>query len=323
VAVLETARGGILRSGLGFDECDVGVVLNVSADHLGMGGIETLEQLADVKAVVPRTVKRRGHAVLNADDPLVLAMRERTQGDVVLFSTRADRGNSALEKHVADGGVAAGIEGGEFVIRDGKLCIPIAPLNEVPLTMQGLARFQYGNVLAAVAAAYVQGMRYDEIRAGLLSFIPSPGVTPGRLNVMRACGGYVVVDYAHNAAAVAGLMEVVARLEARRRIGVLACPGDRRDEDIREIGRRCAGLDHVVLKEDEDRRGRPPGEASRLLADGLVEAGFSPEAIETVYPETDAVVHAMDLMGPGELVVVLADDVEAVLGCVRERAREH
>ena len=118
-------------------------------------------------------------------------------------------------------------------------------------------------------------------------------------------------------------MEVVARLEARRRIGVLACPGDRRDEDIREIGRRCAGLDHVVLKEDEDRRGRPPGEAARLLADGLVEAGFSPEGIETIYPETDAVAHAMDLMGPGELVVVLADDVEAVLGCVRERAREH
>jgi cyanophycin synthetase len=322
VAVLETARGGLLRSGLAFEECDVGVVLNVSSDHLGMGGIGTLEQLADVKAVVPRTVKRRGHAVLNADDPLVYAMRQRTQGDVVLFSTQPDRGSPAVEQHVAGGGIAAGIEDGEFIVRQGRLCIPIAGLNEVPLTMQGLARFQYGNVLAAIAAAYVQGMRYDEIRAGLLSFIPSPGLTPGRLNVMRACGGYVLVDYAHNAAAVTGLMEVVAGLEARRRLGVLACPGDRRDEDIRDVGRRCAGLDHVILKEDDDRRGRPPGEAALLLAEGLLAAGCTTERIETVFHETEAVAHAMDAMRPGDLVVVLADDVEAVLACVRDRARE-
>jgi cyanophycin synthetase len=322
VAVLETARGGILRSGLGFDECDVGVVLNVSGDHLGVGGIQTLDELAEIKSVVPAVVKRRGHAVLNADDPLVYAMRERTQGDVVLFTTRADRTSALAEEHVAAGGTAAGIEHDEFVIRQGRLCIPIAAVADVPLTLQGLARFQYGNILASIAAAYVQGMRYDEIRAGLLSFFPSPAITPGRLNVLRACGGFVLVDYAHNPAAVAGLMEVVAGMDARRRIGVIACPGDRRDEDVREVGRLCGALDHAILKEDDDRRGRPPGEAAQLLAEGLASAGLGPERIETVYHELDAVTQALDLMRPRDLVVVLADDVEAVLGRVRRRGTE-
>jgi len=322
VAVLETARGGILRSGLGFDECDVGVVLNVSADHLGIGGIHTLEQLAEVKSVVPAVVKRRGYAVLNADDPRVYAMRERTPGDVVLFSTRPDRSNSAVEEHVEDGGIAATIEQGEFVVRRGRVCIPIAAVADVPLTLQSLARFQYGNVLAAIAAAYVQGLRYDEIRAGLLSFHPSPGITPGRLNLLRVGGGVVLVDYAHNVAAVAGLMDVVAGMDARCRIGVLACPGDRRDEDIREVGRLCGGLDRVILKEDDDRRGRPPGEVARLLREGLEASGMAPERIEVREHESEAVSHAMGLMQPRDLLLVLADDVGAVLDRVRARAGE-
>jgi cyanophycin synthetase len=297
-------------------------VLNVSADHLGIGGIHTLEQLAEVKSVVPAVVKRRGYAVLNADDPRVYAMRERTPGDVVLFSTRPDRSNSAVEEHVEDGGIAATIEQGEFVVRRGRVCIPIAAVADVPLTLQSLARFQYGNVLAAIAAAYVQGLRYDEIRAGLLSFHPSPGITPGRLNLLRVGGGVVLVDYAHNVAAVAGLIEVVAGMDARCRIGVLACPGDRRDEDIREVGRLCGCLDRVILKEDDDRRGRPPGEVARLLREGLEASGMAPERIEVREHESEAVSHAMGLMQPRDLLLVLADDVGAVLDRVRARAGE-
>jgi cyanophycin synthetase len=236
VAVLETARGGLLRSGLGFEECDVGIVLNVSADHLGLGGIHTVEQLADVKSVVPAVVRRRGYAVLNADDPLVLAMAERTRGDVVLFSAVDGRGNPHLERHVEEGGTAATMEDNTFVIRRGRLCIPIAAANDVPLTLGGAARFQYGNILAAVAAAYVQGMRYEDIRSGLLSFFPSPALMPGRLNLLRVGPGQVLVDYAHNPAAVDGLIDLVRRMPARRRIGVITAPGDRRDEDLREVG---------------------------------------------------------------------------------------
>ncbi|HYF40053.1 MAG TPA: cyanophycin synthetase [Gemmatimonadales bacterium] len=313
VAVLETARGGLLRSGLGFEECDVGIVLNVSADHLGLGGITTVEQLADVKSVIPAVVRRRGYAVLNADDPLVLGMSEKTRGDVVLFSVQEGRSNPHVERHVDEGGTAATMEQGTFVIRRGRLCIPIAAANDVPLTLGGAARFQYGNILAAVAAAYVQGMRYEDIRSGLLSFFPSPALTPGRLNLLRVGQGQVLVDYAHNPAAVEGLIDLVRRMPARRRIGVVTAPGDRRDEDLREVGRRCAGLDYVILKEDDNLRGRRPGEIVGVIAQGLADAGISGDQVETVYTEAEAVARALDQMGERDLVVVLADDVPAVL----------
>jgi cyanophycin synthetase len=320
VAVLETARGGILRAGLGFDECDVGVVLNVSGDHLGLGGINTIEQLAEVKSVIAAVVKREGHAVLNADDPLVLAMRERSPGDVVLVSTSGDE-NPAVAEHLARSGIAVLVERDTFVIRRGRLRIPIAGVREVPLMMGGAARFQRGNILSAIATAYVQGIRYDDIRAGLLSFFPSPALTPGRLNLMRVGSGRVLVDYAHNAAAVGGLMELVLGIDARRRVGVITAPGDRRDEDIRELGRLAAALDHVIIKEDDDLRGREPGEVAGLVREGLLAGGLSDNEIEVVADELDAVDHALALLDDHDIGVVLADDVAAVLEHLRGRSQ--
>jgi len=318
LAVLETARGGLLRSGLGFTECDVGIVLNVAADHLGLGGINTIAQLAEVKSVIPAVVKRRGYAVLNADDPLVYGMAERTRGDVVLFSVEAGRTNPHLERHVEDGGTAATIEDNDtFVIRRGRLCIPIASACDVPLTLGGAARFQYGNILAAIAAAYVQGMRYEDIRSGLLSFFPSPTLTPGRLNLLHVGGGQVLVDYAHNPAAVEGLMDLVRRMPARRRIGVVTAPGDRRDEDLRAVGQRCAGLDYVILKEDDNLRGRSRGEVADVIGEGLADAGISRDRVTTVYSEREAVERALEQMGEKDLVVVLVDDVSGVLEQIR------
>jgi cyanophycin synthetase len=313
VAVLETARGGILRAGLGFDECDVGVVLNVSADHLGLRGIHTLEQLADVKGVVAAVVRREGHAVLNADDPLVYGMRDQSPGDIVLFSTAAEGENEALDEHIVKNGIAAIIENDTFVIRRGRLRIPIVPVREVPLMMGGAARFQRGNILAAIATAYVQGVRYDDIRAGLLSFFPSPSMTPGRLNLIRVRGARLLLDYAHNAAAVQGLMEMVRELPARRRIGVLAAPGDRRDDDIRALGRMGAGLDYVIVKEDADRRGRAAGETADLIIQGLHEVGLSSRQIDVVHSELDAIDRAVSLLEPDDIGVVLVDDVRGVL----------
>jgi cyanophycin synthetase len=319
VAVLETARGGILRAGLGFNEADVGIVLNVSADHLGLRGINTLEQLADVKSVIPAVVKREGAAILNADDPLVLAMRDRTPGDVVLFSTAEEGSSEAFEAHLARNGIGARIEGETFVIRRGRLRIPIAAEREVPLMMGGAARFQRGNILAAILAAYVQGVRYDDIRGGLLSFFPSPSMTPGRLNLLRVNGARVLVDYAHNAAAVAGLMEFAMNLPAARRIGVLASPGDRRDGDIRELGRLAARLDRAIIKEDEDRRGRGEGESAALIREGLIAGGMSADRIEIVLDEMQALERALAEMQNGDLAVVLADHVQPVLEFMHRR----
>lgn len=319
VAVLETARGGILRAGLGFDECDVAVVLNVAGDHLGLRGIHTIEQLADVKSVIAAVVRREGHAVLNADDPLVYAMRDKTAADVVLFTGGETAGNPLVEDHVQKGGIAACMQQGQFVIRRGKLAIPIAAEREVPLMLGGAARFERDNVLAAIASAYVLGVRYDDIRAGLLSFFPSPSLTPGRLNVIRlANGARVLVDYAHNAPAVKGLLELVSRIPAGRRIAIVAVPGDRRDDDIRRVGRLCAQFDHVILREDTDLRGRAPGEISRLLREGLEAGGLAAHRIECVPQELEALNHGISLLERGDLLVTLAGSVPLALTAVRE-----
>jgi cyanophycin synthetase len=323
LAVLETARGGMLRAGLAFDECDLAVVLNVSTDHLGIGGINTVEQLADLKGVIAAVVRREGHAVLNADDPLVYRMRERTPGDVVLFSTQECGTNAALEEHTASGGVSACMMDGQFVIRRRKLHIPIAHEREVPLMMGGAARFQRQNILAATVAAYVRGMRYDDIRAGLLSFFPSPALTPGRLNIIPlANGARAIVDYAHNAAAVAGIIDMVQSLPGRRHIGVLAMPGDRRDEDIRGVARQFARFDHLILKEDDDRRGRNEGEVVELLRDGLRLAGCAEGAIEIIPNEADAVRRGLALLEPDDVLLVMANDVRETLAVVNEQAAE-
>ena len=330
VAVLETARGGILRSGLGFDACDAGVVLNVASDHLGMRGIHTVEQLAEVKAVVARAVRPGGATVLNADQPLVLAMRDRTPGRAVLFSMLGEAGNPAVAAHLAAGGTAVVVEdedGRESVVvrqgrREGERIV-VAAAADVPLTMGGAARFQVANVLAAVAAAHSLGMDLGTIREGLRTFGSSSASTPGRMNVLRTARGTVVVDYAHNPEAVRALVDFARRTEARRRIGVLTMPGDRRDDDLRELGRAAGGLDHVIVKEHPAYlRGRAPGEVARLISEGLDDVGVGADRRETVLSEPEAVDRALAMMEDGDLVLIVADDTAAVLEQVRPRVVE-
>ena len=307
VAVLETARGGILKSGLGFDSCDVGVVLNVSADHMGQRGIHTVEQLAGVKAVIPASVHPGGHAVLNADDPLVLGMRGVTRGNVVLISARGEAANPELAAHLAAGGTAVTVEDETIVVRVGAERLPVAAVADVPLTMGGAARFQVENVLAAVAVAHARAIPPARIAEALLTFVPSSQRTPGRLNVLHVGPGRVVVDYAHNPAGVRGLVDFVGRMGARRRIGVISAAGDRRDDDLREIGGIVAELDYVIFKEHpEYLRGRPSGEAARLIAEGAAAAGLRADQYETVLYEPAAVTRALELMGEGDVVVIVS-----------------
>ncbi|HEY2067219.1 MAG TPA: Mur ligase family protein, partial [Gemmatimonadaceae bacterium] len=325
VAVLETARGGILRAGLGFEECDVAVVLNVAADHLGLHGIDTIEQLAEVKAVVPSVVRRDGYAVLNADDHLVAAMRERTPGKVVFFSTMPTGTNPLVESHLESGGTVARLEGTdevseELVIRRGAERLSLGRLVDFPLAFGGHARFQIGNLLAAALAALVQGVPLETIRHGLSTFAPSASRTPGRLNVIETTRGRVVLDYAHNAAAITGLLDFVRRLPADRRMALLGVPGDRRDEDLREVGRLCAGLDLAIFKEHPHyRRGRPPGEIARMMADGALSAGMPPDRVWSFDDEAKAVTAALGVMQRGDVVALIADDAVAV----REQLRPY
>ena len=313
VAVLETARGGILRAGLGFDACDVGVVLNVTSDHLGIGGVHTVEQLGDVKALLPRVVKPTGYAVLNADDPLVAAMSERTPGTVAWFTMHALREAPLVSAHVAGGGYAVTLEQERIVLHRGQDRTAIANVAEVPLTLQGAARFQVQNVSAAILAAACGGATVESIRAGLGTFRPSAVTTPGRMNQFALHGATVVIDYAHNVAAISALIEYAMRVQATRRILVYGSPGDRRDEDIRAVGALGAGVDIVIFKEDPKfRRGRKPGETIRLLRDGLETAAMHrPHVLEAI-DETVAVELVRGLLAPGDLVLFLADDAKTV-----------
>jgi cyanophycin synthetase len=313
-AVLETARGGILREGLGMDRVDVGIVLNVTADHLGLAGIDTLEQLAQVKSVVVRSVARRGLSVLNADDPITVRLRDVARGRAGYFTMRPL--TERLRSCLAEGGlVAAKEDDGTLVVLDGDTRIPLLHASEIPATLDGAAGFNIQNALAAAAAAFVLGVAPGSIAASLREFSGSFEQNPGRLNVTDAPGFTTIVDYAHNPAAIAALGEALEglRTEHDRLIGVVSTPGDRRDVDIREVGRLAAGIfDVLVFRELPDGRGRRPGDVVRLLRGGAAAGGATDERIHVVLDELAAMQYALEMAGPFDLVVLMPSDVEGV-----------
>ncbi len=314
-AVFETARGGILREGLGFAECDIGIVLNVTSDHLGIKDIETLEDLAKVKAVVAEAVNINGHAILNADDALVAAMAHNVKAKVAYFSMNPQ--NPVIRDHLEAGGIAVVYEDGYVAIRKGTWTLRVEKVANIPLTLEGKASFMIQNVLPATLACYLTGIKMDDIRAGLTSFIPSVGQTPGRLNFFDVGNFRVLIDYAHNAAGFEALGQVLERLPGRK-IGIFGGPGDRRDEDLRNLGTLAAQMfDQVILKEDYDRRGRAVGTVPVLIAEGLRAA--KPEVpIETNLIEHEAVQYALEKAEPGDLIVIMPADVTRTIALVND-----
>lgn len=320
LAVLETARGGILREGLAFDRCDVGLVLNVTADHLGLKGVDTVEDLAAVKSVVTESVGRRGVSVLNGDDPMTLRIARHAGGRVAYFTLNGGPEMSPfLQKHVAEGGLLAArepsIHGGDLVILDGDRRIPVIRANEIPATLSGLAEFNVANALAALLAGYAQRAPVEIMAQALRGFSSSHQDNPGRLNVHDGHGFRVVVDYAHNPAAlraIGGLVEGL-RPHVGRVIGVVSIPGDRRDEDIREMGEISAGLfDELIFRERPDGRGRAAGSVVTLLTEGALAAGFPEARLRRVLSEPRAVDRGLRLARPGDLLMVFPTSVEAV-----------
>jgi cyanophycin synthetase len=329
MAVFEVARGGILREGLGYDRNDVAVVLNVTGDHLGMGGITSIRQLAAVKQVVVEAVPRTGTAVLNADDPLVAAMGRHCSGSVIYFST--DAGNERIRQQASRGRRAVTVEAGRngemIVLRQGRKSMPLVWTHLLPATFEGRARMNVQNALAAAGAAWAVGAHLHDIRQGLRTFTTSYFMAPGRLNMFELDGYRVIVDYAHNPPAVQALGDFVDRLGepspggrqalvTGRRIGVMATAGDRRDEDIVELGRIAAHhFDTIIVREDENTRGRARGDTAALIEQGVragMDAGARCTGLETVLDELEATRYALDMGHAGDVVVVCVDHANDV-----------
>ncbi|CAN5741558.1 cyanophycin synthetase [soil metagenome] len=307
VAVLETARGGIIRSGLGYDHCDVAVVTNVASDHLGMKDINTLEDLARVKAVVPRSVSPKGFAVLNAEDENVYRMRKLVDGTVVLFSM--DEDNENISRNARSSGISCVYENGFITLLKGKWKVRVEKAIDVPLTYGGRAEFMIQNVLAATLACFVHGISLEDIRVGLTTFTPSTAQTPGRMNFVEMGDFTVLMDFAHNPAGIIGLRNFINKLSYEKRTAVLSGVGDRRDEDLHEVGRLCAEtFDKIIIRRGDYLRGRNEEEVFKLLQEGIKESGKKPD-VEIIHESGDAIFNAFDNAVKGELVVILADTV--------------
>ena len=340
-AVFEVARGGILREGLGYQRNDVAVVLNVAADHLGMRGIDTLEQLAEVKSVVVEAVPRDGYAVLNADDPLVRAMRRKAPSGRVVWFSMAEPGTETMElidDYCRRGGRAVVLErnelGERIVIRHGRRTMPLAWTHLLPATFGGKARFNVANAMAAAGAAFAAGAPLHDIRQGLQTFATSYYLSPGRLNELDVNGVTVFIDYCHNAHGMRALGDFVDRLaESRdagsdlvrhRCIGVVATAGDRRDDDMRELGAVAAEhFDSIVVREDAALRGRERGETAARVAEGVrsaIASGARCRSAEVVLDELDSIDLALSQANAGDIVVICVDKHAVVIDELERRS---
>ncbi|HYM51285.1 MAG TPA: cyanophycin synthetase [Candidatus Limnocylindrales bacterium] len=324
-AVFEVARGGILREGLGYQRNDVAVVLNVTGDHLGLKEVNSLRQLAAIKRVIVEAVPRNGTAVLNADDELVAEMRSHCSGSVILFSMRED--NELVERWVRRGGKAVtlrpeGARGEMIVIQESRRTTPITWAHLLPSTFAGHARMNIQNGLAAAAAAHAAGVHLHDIRQGLRTFHTSFYEAPGRLNLMEIQGIRVLVDYAHNPHGLAMVGDFIQRLTTAadgdlpgRRIAVIATPGDRRDQDIREFGKVAAHFfDDVIIREDQNPRGRQRGEIAGLVREGFdaAAAGSAGARAEIILDEMTACQAALERARRGDIILLCADHPQDV-----------
>ena len=319
-AVFETARGGILREGLGFDRCQVAVVTNIGAgDHLGLNYITTVEDLAVLKRVIVQNVAPTGYAVLNAADPIVAAMASACPGKVIYFAS--DRHHPVMVTHRAQGHRTVYVDGDSIVASEGSWRETIH-LRDVPITRNGKIGFQVENVMASVAAAWGVGMPWQTIRRGLSGFVNDSDNAPGRFNIMDYRGATVIADYGHNPDAMRALVQAVDALPGKRRSVVISGAGDRRDEDIREqtviLG---AAFDDVILYQDAAQRGRADGEVMALLREGLAGAPRTTH-VEEIRGEFIAIDTALERLQPGDLCLVLVDQVEEALAHLAQRCTE-
>jgi cyanophycin synthetase len=315
-AVLETARGGILRSGLGFSRCDIGIITNIQEDHLGLSDIHTLDDLARVKSTVVKSVRKDGWAILNAEDEQCLKIANELSCNVAYFSL--DENNPKVKQFSKEGKIVAVYENGFITIKKGEWKMRVERATHVPLTMGGKARFMIANVLAATLAAYLQGFKTEDISLSLQTFIPSAAQTPGRMNIFEFKKFKVLIDFAHNAAGYKGVEEYLSSVEATKKIGIIAGVGDRRDEDIKECASIAARMfDHIIIRQEKHLRGRTEEEIIGLIMEGIKESGRT-VTHEIIKKEVEAIKHAIDNAEDGSFITALSDVVTNAIEIVQE-----
>jgi cyanophycin synthetase len=321
-AVLESARGGILKSGLAFQNCDIAIVTNVTADHLGLGGIDTIEQMAKVKAILPETVFPHGYAILNADDNLVYAMRKGLDCNVAFFSM--DEDNPKIKKHCAAGGFAAVYENGYITILKGNWKIRIEKVADVPLTYGGKALHNVMNTLPAILSTYLyRNIRIEDIKLALQTFVPSSAQTPGRLNLFQFKKFQFLIDFAHNPGGLTLLGDFIGKLDGYPKVGIISGTGDRRDDDIRELGRISATcFDEIIIRQDRHLRGRTAENIVGLLVEGINEAKLKDIPIKIILNEKEAIMYAYDNARTGSLITIMCDVVTEALDLIKKLKEE-
>ena len=316
-AVLECARGGILKSGLAFQNCEVAVVTNVAADHIGLGGIHSLDAMAKVKAVVPETVFPHGYAVLNADDDLVYKMRDDLKCNTALFSM--DENNPRIKEHAAENGLSCVFENGFVTLMKGNWKIRVLPVKKIPLTYEGKAVHNINNCLPAVLATYLfRDITIEDIRTGLQTFTPSETLTPGRLNFFHFKNFTMLADFAHNPHGLKLLCDFVSKLDYPLRVGVISGTGDRRDDDIRELGEISAQyFDEIIMRCDKNLRGRTAEEIMGLLEEGIRKVNPAIPVIK-IANENEALEYIYTNPKQGALYTIMCDVVAGALDKIRE-----
>ncbi|MBL7692741.1 MAG: cyanophycin synthetase [Flavipsychrobacter sp.] len=320
-AVLECARGGILRAGLGFHNCDVAVVTNVAEDHMGLGGIDTIEKMAKVKSVPANTVFPEGYAILNADDDHVYGMHKDLKCKVAFFSLNEH--SERIKQHCAKGGVAAIYENGYVSILKGAWKIRVEKVTNIPLTFSGMAEFNIANVLAAILATYVQDFKTEDIRQALQTFVPSPALTPGRMNVFHFHNYSVMIDYAHNTHGIMAIGKFIKSIDASVKVGVIAGVGDRRDEDIISLGEAAANVfDEIIIRQDKNLRGRSEQEIIDLMMKGIHSVDPN-KKITVIKKESEAIDHAFRNAVKDSFIVIISDVIPDALEQVKQyKAKE-
>lgn len=310
-AVLECARGGILRAGLGFHRCDIAICTNVAEDHLGLGDIDTLEQLARVKAVVPESVLPEGYAILNADNEYTLNMAKGLECNIAFFSL--DEKNPHIQKHIKEGGLAAIYENGFVTICKGTWKIRVEKASAIPLTYGGKATFNIANILPCLLAGFVRNFKIEDMRTALQTFIPSPAQTPGRMNMFHFKNFTVMVDYAHNTHGFLAISDFLSKVDATPKVGIIAGVGDRRDEDIVNLGKVAAGMfDEIVIRQDKNLRGRTEEEIIDLMKQGINEVDPS-RKVTVIQKEREAIDYAIKGAQPGSFVTICSDVIPDAL----------
>ncbi|HXB39922.1 MAG TPA: Mur ligase family protein, partial [Bacteroidia bacterium] len=313
-AVLETARGGILRAGLGFGQCDVAVVTNIQEDHMGLSDINTLEDMAKVKGVVVQSVKRDGYAVLNADNKYCVGIAKTADCHIAYFSM--DENNPVIKEHCKTGGIAALYENGFITIKKGDWKFRVSKVTNIPLTFGGRVSFMIQNVLAATLATYTYGFKTEDIALSLETFIPSAAQTPGRMNIFDFKDYKVMIDFAHNADGFRGIKEFLSTVVSPAKIGIITGTGDRRDNDIRDLGRISAEMfDHIIIRQDKFLRGREAEEIVKLLVEGIYEVNPK-QSYEYIPKEVEALKHAFSIAKPGTFICALSDVIDNAIDVV-------